>query len=87
MSDDSDGYYEDDWPSLTDGTAYNGKDLLKLVGEGKSPFKNDWDVELLLKEVESVLKGKVHDIVIVTKGSNNYVSIFLILKQHVYSLL
>ena len=87
MSDDSDGYCGDDWPLVADGSDYDGKDLLKLVREGKSPFKNDWDVELLLQEVDSVLKSKVHDIVIVTEGSNNYVSMFLILKQHVYSLL
>ena len=60
-----------------DGGKYDGKDLLRLVKEDKSPFRNDWDVKLLVEEVESKLDAKIHNIYAVSKGSSNYVSVLL----------
>lgn len=67
-------YLRDDWPSMPDGEPYDGKNLLQLTLDGKSPFDRVWDVRLLIQEIEEHLYMKVTDIHFVDKGSNNYVS-------------
>lgn len=64
----------DDWPSMLDGSQYDGKQLLTLVRDGKSPFQGLWDVNLLIHEIEEHTNTQVVDIPVVDKGSNNYVS-------------
>lgn len=66
--------FNDDWPIMADGSHYDGKQLLRLVRCGESPFKEKWDVNLLIQEVEEALKLRVVDIPSVSEGSNNYVS-------------
>ncbi|KAK4225993.1 hypothetical protein QBC38DRAFT_481553 [Podospora fimiseda] len=65
-------YYGDDWPSMPDGTPYDGKNLLELVRSGKSLFDGVWDVKLLIQEIEEKLKTQITGIPAVHKGSNNY---------------
>ena len=67
-------YIEDDWPTMPDSRDFDGKDLLVLVRSGKSPFHKDWDVNLLIREIEENLDTRVIDIPAISKGSNNYVS-------------
>lgn len=62
----------DDWPTMPDGSEFDGEELLSLVRSGNSPFL--WDVNLLVREIEENLDAHVIDIPIVDKGSNNYVS-------------
>jgi len=75
MSADEDMYYDDDWPNMPDGSDFNGKQLLTLVHNGKSPFP--WNVNLLIQEIEENLNTQVVDIPYVNQGSNNYVSPWL----------
>lgn len=75
MSVEDDTYVEDDWPKMPDGTDFDGKQLLSLVRNGNSPFHGAWDVNLLIREIEKNLGAKVIDIPVVSKGSNNYVSV------------
>ena len=73
-----DEYIRDGWPKMPDNTTdYDGKGLLALVRAGNSPFKHVWDVNLLIREVENVLGAQMSDIPLVSKDSNNYVSIFI----------
>jgi hypothetical protein len=58
---------------MVDGQQYDGKKLMQLIRDGKSPFHGVWDVKLLIKEIEENLDTKVVDIPYVGKGSNNYV--------------
>lgn len=58
---------------MPDGTRWNGKNLLKLVHSGNSPFRNVWDVKLLLREVETQTQSRIVDIPMVYGGANNYV--------------
>ena len=74
MADMSDEYVCDDWPKMLDDSDFDGKHLLALVRESKSPFHGVWDVNLLVREVEENLGAKVIDIPDVFHGSNNYVS-------------
>lgn len=74
---DDDEYLRDEWPTMPDGTEYDGKELLRLTRGGKSPFRELWDVDLLVQEVEMQLRTKVIDIITISSGSNNYVSIAL----------
>ena len=67
-------YVGDSWPSMPDGTAFDGRDLLSLVVAGRSPFLPALRVSVLIQEIERVLGTTVVDIPVVTKGSNNYVS-------------
>ena len=67
-------YWRDEWPSPADGHAYDGRGLLQLLRRGECPFKNLWDVNLLIEEIEEKLGIKLIDIPMVDKGSNNYVS-------------
>lgn len=69
-----DGYRSDDWPSMPDGTEWDGKNLFELLREGKSPLKHVWDANLLLQEVETRFQAQVVDIPQVHYGANNYVS-------------
>ena len=73
MSTEGDGYIEDDWPCMPDGSKFNGIDLMLLDQSGNSPFKQDWDVEQLIAEVEQKLDTKIIDIPMLYNGSNNYV--------------
>ncbi|KAF3310519.1 hypothetical protein TWF173_009406 [Orbilia oligospora] len=57
---------------MPDGTDFDGKQLLTLVLDGKSPFQGVWDVKLLIQEAEENLNAQVIDIPEVYKGSNNY---------------
>ena len=70
-------YIQDEWPTGPNDKPYNGLQLLELVRTGQSPFKNQWDVNLLLHEIETQLHTKITNIPLVTKGSNNYVSHFI----------
>lgn len=65
-------YYDDPWPTMPDGTDFDGKHLLSLVHAGKSPFEGAWDVNQLIQEIEKNLGATVTDIPSVYKGSNNY---------------
>lgn len=65
--------FRDDWPKNPDGSDFDGKELLKLVRSGHSPFQGVWNVELLISEIEEKLGSKIVDIPSVLKGSNNYV--------------
>lgn len=67
-------YICDDWPQVSDGSDFDGEQLLTLVRSGNSPFRGVWDVNLLIREVEENLGGQVIDIPAVSRGSNNYVS-------------
>jgi hypothetical protein len=69
-------YIQDDWPKMPDGSLFNGKNLHSLVRNGKSPFDETWDVNLLIKEIEKNLGVEVIDIPLVSNGSNNYVRLF-----------
>lgn len=62
---------------MPDGAKWNGKNLLQLLHDGKSPFKDVWDVRLLLQEVEAQVQARVVDIPQVHAGANNYVRTFL----------
>ncbi|OQD72824.1 hypothetical protein PENDEC_c019G05696 [Penicillium decumbens] len=64
--------WRDDWPSLPDGSQYDGKQLGALVRDGKSHFQGVWDVNLLIQEIEEHTNTQVVDIPVVDKGSNNY---------------
>ncbi|KAI1286590.1 3-hydroxybutyryl-CoA dehydratase [Xylaria venustula] len=65
-----DTYVDDDWPKMPDGSDFNGKQLLALVHNGKSPLF--WNVNLLIQEIEKNLNAQVVDIPYLDKGSNNY---------------
>ncbi len=77
--------FRDDWPTLSDGRDFDGKRLLEqllfecfqagleLIREGNSPFQKEWDVPLLIREIEENLSLKILDIPLVSEGSNNYV--------------
>ncbi|KAK3377207.1 3-hydroxybutyryl-CoA dehydratase [Lasiosphaeria ovina] len=51
---------------------YDGKNLLQLTLDGKSPFGRVWDVRLLIQEIEENPNTTVTDIPFIDKGSNNY---------------
>lgn len=70
-------YWRDEWPVMEDGSQYDGKELLRLVRGGKSPFAKVWNVENLIQEIEEKLVTQVTEILIINKGSNNYVSLCL----------
>lgn len=38
----------DDWPKMPNGMDFDGRHLLALAREGKSPFHDRWDVNLLV---------------------------------------
>lgn len=69
-----DEYLGDEWPQMPDGSDFDGTQLLLLVRSGKSPFDRDWDVNLLINEIETEISTRVVDILYVDKGSNNYIS-------------
>ncbi|KAK1248583.1 hypothetical protein MKX08_006803 [Trichoderma sp. CBMAI-0020] len=62
----------DDWPKMPNGMHFDGRHLLALVREGKSPFHDQWDVNLLVQEIEKNLDIQVDDISYVSQGSNCY---------------
>lgn len=68
-------YRGDPWPAMTDGSKYDGKNLLTLVREGKSPFQGAWDVNLLIREIEEKLNTKVVDMPMLYDGANYYVGL------------
>ncbi|KAJ8125508.1 hypothetical protein O1611_g8131 [Lasiodiplodia mahajangana] len=70
MPADDDAYIDDDWPKMPDGSDFDGKHLLGLVHNKKSPFS--WNVNLLIQEIEENLNTRVVGIPYVDKGSNNY---------------
>ncbi|KAK0623688.1 hypothetical protein B0T14DRAFT_582569 [Immersiella caudata] len=43
---------------MSDGKPYDGKNILQLALDGKSPFAGAWDVELLIREIEEQLNTK-----------------------------
>lgn len=61
---------------MADGRDYDGKELLRLVRDSRSPFADRWDIKLLIVEIEDKFATKVVDIPTVFMGSNNYVSPF-----------
>ncbi|KAL4789812.1 hypothetical protein BDV19DRAFT_14463 [Aspergillus venezuelensis] len=63
-------YLRDNWPA-PDGTPYDGKNLLKLVIDNKSPFDGLWDVRQLLAEIERNLRARIVDIPLVVRGSSH----------------
>lgn len=64
--------FRDSWPTTV---GYDGRNLLRLIRDGRSPFADRWDVNLLIREIEDKLATQVVDIPIITIGSNNYVSL------------
>jgi hypothetical protein len=66
--------FRDDWPKMPDGRDFDGQHLLTLVRSGNSPFRDKWDVNILIQEIEENLGAQVVDIPSVSNGSNNYVS-------------
>ena len=62
-------YLRDNWPTTPDGHPYDGKNLLKLVIDNKSPFDGLWDVRQLLAEIERNLRARIVDIPLVVGGS------------------
>jgi hypothetical protein len=66
---------------MPDDSDFDGKQLLALVRSGNSPFHGVWDVNLLIREIEENLRAKVIDIPAIFKGSNNYVSLAILLIQ------
>ncbi|KAL4936339.1 hypothetical protein BDV06DRAFT_205232 [Aspergillus oleicola] len=66
-------YLRDEWPIMPDGSTYDGKNLLKLVINNKSPFEGLWDVKRLLAEIERNLRARVVDIPSIVRGSHNAV--------------
>lgn len=65
----------DEWPKISNGSNFDGKQLLTLVRTGNSPFQGVWDVWLLIREVEENLGVEVIDIPFVYWGANYYVSL------------
>lgn len=65
--------FRDDWPKISNGCDFDGRQLLDLVRSGNSPFHGVWDVNLLIREIEENLSAEVIDIPFVYMGSNNYV--------------
>ncbi|KAF3762250.1 hypothetical protein M406DRAFT_263472 [Cryphonectria parasitica EP155] len=63
---------EPSWPRSPDGSGWDGKNLLPMVLRGASPFRKTWDVNVLLKEVESILGAQVVDIPQASAGAHNY---------------
>ncbi|OBS20043.1 hypothetical protein FPOA_11764 [Fusarium poae] len=52
-SDDDQDYVRDSWPKTSDGEDFDGFNLLNLVRAGSSPFKDTWNVNKLLQEIEA----------------------------------
>lgn len=73
------GHFRDDWPNMSDGSNFDGKQLFALAHSGNSPFHGLWDLNLLIREIEENLGAEVIDIPIVSKGSNNYVSFAILI--------
>ena len=65
--------FRDSWPTMANGRDYDGQNLLRLIRDGRSPFADRWDVNLLIREIEGKLATQVVDIPTITIGSNNYV--------------
>ncbi|KAI4643656.1 hypothetical protein J4E93_006668 [Alternaria ventricosa] len=65
--------WRDEWPVGLNGEEYDGKHILTLVRDNASPFKDVWNVQLLIDEIEEKLQVEVTDIPTIDKGSNNYV--------------
>ncbi|KAG6810278.1 hypothetical protein H0H92_012607 [Tricholoma furcatifolium] len=65
-------YAQDDWPTLSDGTDWDGKELPTLIRDGISPFKRIFDVQTLIEEIEKALDAEVVDIPLVTYGAHHY---------------
>ncbi|KND89198.1 hypothetical protein TOPH_06185, partial [Tolypocladium ophioglossoides CBS 100239] len=66
------GYYRDDWPKMQDSSDFDGRQTLTLARSGRSPFRKEWDVMLLVREIEENLHSQVVEIPFVYHGSNNY---------------
>ncbi|KAI4632831.1 hypothetical protein J4E80_000189 [Alternaria sp. BMP 0032] len=64
--------WRDEWPVELNGEEYDGKHILTLVRDNASPFKDVWNVQSLIDEIEEKLQVKVTDIPTIDKGSNNY---------------
>jgi hypothetical protein len=78
--------WRDEWPSGPDRKQYDGKQLMDLVRNDKSPFHPVWDVKLLIQEIEENLNTRVTDIPIIDKGSNNYVSSQLYIRSRLVQI-
>lgn len=66
--------FRDAWPKMSNGRDFDGQNLLTLLHSGNSPLHDNWDVNLLIQEIEDNLSARVVDIPRISKGSNNYVS-------------
>lgn len=66
-------YIGDKWPVMPDGSDWDGLKLLELCTDGKSPFAFQWDVQMLIDEINDALNMLVIAIPKVTCGSNSYV--------------
>ncbi|KAI4922783.1 hypothetical protein J4E90_001217 [Alternaria incomplexa] len=64
--------WRDEWPVGSNGEEYDGKQILTLVRDNASPFRDVWNVQLLIDEIEEKLQVEVTDIPTIDKGSNNY---------------
>ena len=69
--------FRDDWPKMPDGSDFDGRQLLTLVRSGTSPFREVWDVNLLIQEIEEKFGAQVIDIPFIYNGSNNYVRSYM----------
>ncbi|KAH0580235.1 hypothetical protein H2248_001753 [Termitomyces sp. 'cryptogamus'] len=72
MEDVEEEYAMDKWPTMPDGSDFDGNHLLTLVRDGKSPFKGVWDINQLFREIEEKLGAHVIDIPSVSSGCRNY---------------
>ncbi|KAM0219397.1 hypothetical protein ACHAPA_004794 [Fusarium lateritium] len=70
-TEDDDFYFCDTWPTMPDGQEFDGSNLLHLARKGISPFKDNWDVNELLREIEAHMHTTVVDIPHVSWGANN----------------
>ncbi|PHH64758.1 hypothetical protein CDD81_4020 [Ophiocordyceps australis] len=61
-----------EWPILHNGSYWDGTNLRKLVYEGKSPFKDVFDVDRLTRDLSKTAHSALFDIIKVSGGANHY---------------
>ncbi|KAJ5086584.1 hypothetical protein NUU61_007891 [Penicillium alfredii] len=64
--------FQDDWPKMPDGSDFDGQHLLCLVRSGNIPFRDVWDINLLVREIEENVGVQVIDIPRTYNDSNSY---------------
>lgn len=66
-------YFLDPWPTLDDGTEWDGTGLLDLQQADQSPFDKSLDVLALLQEIQSSINVEITNVSIVAYGANHFV--------------